>query len=319
MVRGRRRAAGWLLAAGLFITALGVDSASDGSKRIRVNQLGYRPGDPKVAFVDGSSRVSFTVRQTDTGQVAFEGTSGVARALDAASGDQVSALEFTPLRAEGEYVITTADGLSSPAFRITPSVYDAALGATLRSFTYQRCGAPITDGSPFARPVCHLADAREWGPTGAQRVVTGGWHDAGDYGKYVVSAGITLWHLGMIVSLPAPTIAPDLLREMRWELDWLLKMQREDGGVNHKVGPARWTGNHAPQDDREPRFVYPVSSAATADMAAATAQAARLFAPTDPAYAGRLRGAAEAAADWLAHHPTIVPPGGFKQLPGDDG
>ncbi|PYM53237.1 MAG: hypothetical protein DMD79_26780, partial [Candidatus Rokuibacteriota bacterium] len=111
---------------------------------------------------------------------------------------------------------------------------------------------------------------------------------------------------------------PALLDEMRWELDWLLKMQRDDGAVHHKVAPARWTGDRAPQDDHEPRYLHAVSSAATADMAAATAEAARLFESTDPAYARRLLGAAEAAWRWLEQHPAIVPPGGFKNPPGHE-
>jgi endoglucanase len=96
-------------------------------------------------------------------------------------------------------------------------------------------------------------------------------------------------------------------------------MQREDGSVHHKVGPSRWTANRAPQDDREPRFVYPVSSAATADFTAALALAARLYERADPSYASRLREAAEVSSRWLERHPAIVPTGGFKDPPGDDG
>jgi endoglucanase len=305
--------------AGILVASLCIATAADAPRAIRVDQIGYRPGDPKVGLVVGTTSSSFTVRRVDTKQVAFEGTFGPPGERDPASGDRVAVLDFTPLRTEGEYVITTVDGLSSPVFRVGSAVYDEAFRAVLKSFLYQRCGTPIADGSPFARPACHLADAREWGPGGVQRAVTGGWHDAGDYGKYVVPAGLTLWHLGMIAGLPGSAVTPDLLNEMRWELDWLLKMQREDGGVHHKVGPTRWAGDHAPQDDREPRLLYPVSSAATANFAAATAQAARLFESADPVYARRLLGAAETARRWLEQHPTIVPPGGFKDLPGDEG
>src|SRR5262245_61793188 len=213
-----------LAVAGILAAALSLARAADGTRAIHVDQIGYRPGDPKVAYAVGLTTPSFVVRRADTKQVVFEGTSGPRAERDPASGDQVAALDFTSVRGEGEYVVTTADGLSSPSFRIGPAVYDQVLRAALKSFTYQRCGAPITDGSPFARPACHLNDAREWGPDGKQRVVTGGWHDAGDYGKYVVPAGITLWHLGMIAGLMPSTARADVLNEMRWELDWLLKM-----------------------------------------------------------------------------------------------
>src|SRR5262245_20760156 len=215
-----------LAVAGILAAALGLARAADGPHAIHVDQIGYRPGDPKVAYAVGAMNPLFSVRRTDTKQEVFEGTAWPSAQRDSASGDQVAALDLPWERAEGEYVVTTADGLSSPSFRIGPTVYDQVFRAALKSFTYQRCGAPITDGSPFARPACHLNDAREWGPGGKQRVVTGGWHDAGDYGKYVVPAGITVWHLAIVASLLPSTARAEVLDEMRWELDWLLRMQR---------------------------------------------------------------------------------------------
>jgi endoglucanase len=88
--------------------------------------------------------------------------------------------------------------------------------------------------------------------------------------------------------------------------------------VPHKVAPARWTGDRAPHEDRDPRFAFAVSSAATAHVAAAGGRAARLFRAHDVAYAGRLLAAAEGAWRWLERHPAIVPPGGFANPPGVD-
>ncbi len=68
-----------------------------------------------------------------------------------------------------------------------------------------------------------------------------------DYGKYVVpAADHALAPRGYREPSALSDGARELLDEMRWELDWLLKMQREDGSVHHKVGPSRWTGNRAP-------------------------------------------------------------------------
>ena len=229
------RRGSWRLAlvlAAVLIAAAGVGPAGTGPPTIRVDQLGYRPGDPKIAIVAGQIPGPFSVKRLPEGEVVFEGKAGASSPRDPASGDQVSALDFSPVRADGQYVVTTPQGLSSPPFRIGAGVYDEAFRATLRSFFYQRCGMAITDGSPFAHLACHLDDAREREANGARRSVAGGWHDAGDYGKYVVPAGITLWHLGAIASLQSSSpVATDVLAEMRWELDWLLKMQRDDGGV----------------------------------------------------------------------------------------
>jgi endoglucanase len=278
---------------------------------IRVNQLGYRPADPKIALV-AAAPGTFAVREATSGRVVFEGSAGPPGAVDPASGDRVAALDFSSLTAPGEYVVVAPGVGASPPFRVADAVYADALRVVLKSYSYQRCGTAIRDGSPFAHPACHLEDAREW-PSGSRRDVTGGWHDAGDYGKYVPAAGITVWHLAAIHDLGAGAGLPE---ELRWELDWLLRMQRADGAVHHKVGPARWTADRAPHEDRDPRYLFGVSSVATATLAATGARAARLVAPQDRAYASRLLTAAEAAWRWLEQHPAIVPAGGFVNPPG---
>ncbi len=314
-----RRRRGDALAAGLALLALapvllGNTRPSPGASGIRVDQLGYRPRDPKVALVAGAPP-TFAVRDATTRRVVFEGRAAPPAGLDPASGDRVATLDFGALRIPGTYVVTAPGVDASPPFAIAESVYTPALRAVLRVFAYHRCGAAIRDGSPWARPACHLADAREW-PGGPTRDVTGGWHDAGDYGKYVPAAGITLWHLAAVHEREAGL---GLLDELRWELDWLLRMQRGDGAVHHKVAVVKWTANHAPHEDHDPRYLFAVSSTATANLAAAAARAARLYRGSDPAYAGRLLAAAEAAWRWLGRNPAIVPPGGFTNPPGVEG
>ncbi len=299
----------------LVVALVGAHGFGGQGPAIRVDQLGYRPGETKLALV-AAAPAAFAVREAATGRIVFEGPAAALGPRDPASGDRITALDFTALTIPGEYVVTAPGVTASPPFRVDNAVYANALRTVLRTFTYQRCGTAIQDGSPFAHPACHLTDAREWGPSGARRDVTGGWHDAGDYGKYVPAAGITLWHLAVVHDLAQP---PGLLDEMRWELDWLLRMQREDGGVHHKVGPARWTADRAPHQDHEPRYLFGVSSVATATLAATGARAARLYAARDRGYAARLLGSAVDAWRWLERHPDIVPAGGFSNPSGVEG
>src|SRR3954447_7827594 len=80
---------------------------------------------------------------------------------------------------------------------------------------------------------------------------------------------------------------PDLLNEARWNIDWMLTMQDSDGGVWHKQTSDHFCGFIAPQKDTLPSLVIGVGSApfktscATADFAAVTAIAARVFIPYD--------------------------------------
>ncbi len=151
--------------------------------------------------------------------------------------------------------------------------------------------------------------------------VTGGWYDAGDHGKYVVNGGIAAAQLmqeherslhaasadrGALgdATLRVPeqgNDVPDLLDEVRWELEWFLKMQVQPGRplagmVFHKVADANWTG--LPQDpstDPQQRVLYRPSTAATLNVAATAAQGARLFERYDREFSRRLLQAARRA------------------------
>jgi endoglucanase len=64
----------------------------------------------------------------------------------------------------------------------------------MRAFTGQRCGTRVTlapDFAEFHHNACHSEPAQFHASSGktGRRDCTGGWHDAGDYGRYVVNSG----------------------------------------------------------------------------------------------------------------------------------
>ena len=154
---------------------------------------------------------------------------------------------------------------------------------------------------------------RPWTCTGP-RDVSGGWYDAGDHGKYVVNGGISVAQLMQEYerTLNAPSASrralgdgtlaiperdngiPDLLDEVRWELEWMLKMQVPAGEpyaglAYHKVADADWTGLPTdPAADPQPRYLFRPSTAAGLNLAAVTAQGARLFERYDRRFASTL-------------------------------
>jgi endoglucanase len=145
--------------------------------------------------------------------------------------------------------------------------------------------------------------------------VTGGWYDAGDHGKYVVNGGISVWTLNNIyeravlagdttklddggdIKIPESGNGyPDLLDETRVEMDFFLKMQRDDGMVYHKIHDYKWTALAVrPSEDTLIRIVKPVSTAATLNVAATAAQSYRLWKDIDSAYADKCLTAAKKA------------------------
>jgi endoglucanase len=162
--------------------------------------------------------------------------------------------------------------------------------------------------------------------------VSGGWYDAGDYGKYVVNGGLSVWllmnlweasrQMGLSVvgmkdgDLHLPESGngkPDLLDEARWEMEWLLKMQVPEGDpqaglVHHKMHDVDWSALATPPvlSASTPRQLRRVSTAATLNLAAAGAQAARVFATVDPAFAERCLGAAKRAWAAAESHPALL-------------
>lgn len=171
--------------------------------------------------------------------------------------------------------------------------------------------------------------------------VSGGWYDAGDHGKYVVNAAFSVALLldayertldheaqrhsgadgahGLFAdgALAVPehgNHVPDLLDEVRWELEWMLRMLVPAGAQHaglafHKVHDAAYTPLPMwPQDDPEPRVLHRPSTAAALSLAAATAQASVVFAPFDKVFGERLLRTARAAFDAAAREPALLAP-----------
>ncbi|MEO3944332.1 glycoside hydrolase family 9 protein [Gorillibacterium sp. CAU 1737] len=282
----------------------------------QVNQAGYLPHERKRFHVE-ASQASFEVVHADSGEPVWRGTTSPAH-FDAASGVNVSAGDFTEVREPGRYRIRIANGEETEV-AIGEDCYHELHQALLRAFYFLRCGTELTE--PFAGPwthaACHQTPAKVYGRE-ELREVNGGWHDAGDYGKYTVAAAVAVADLLLAYELnpaafakplPLPETGltggmPDVLHECRYELEFLLKMQDEDGGAFHKVTTYHFCGlDVMPEEDTAPLVLSPVSSTATGDLAAILALAARLYQPWDEAFAARCLSAAEAAWAWLVRHP----------------
>lgn len=297
------------------------EAATEGSP-IVCNQLGYPPNASKLATLRAPS-TRFTVRDVNRNAVALQGKPTEPRD-DAASGDRVQVVDFSQVRKPGNYILETDAGKSS-LFEIGEDVYRQALQLTMRGYYGQRCGCNVDLGNGYSHPACHLTAEfhQTAGKTGSYKN-HGGWHDAGDYGRYMVNSGIStgtlLWTWEMLnpavhkLDLKIPESGgklPDFLAEIRWNLDWMLSLQDVDGGVWHKQTSENFCGFILPQDDHLTSFVIGTGSApykstcATADLAAVAAIAARCYGPFDDAYAKHCMDAARRAYAWASKHPDV--------------
>ena len=318
----------------LFVLLLGLlPEKIQAPSGILVDQLGYRPDDPKHAFIRENHGAAFEVWNTVTDEKAYAGKIRTVGTPDLSTGDAVFDIDFSGLTAPGTYQLRIpGTQVRSAPFRIGADVYNTVAMATLESFYYQRCGIDLRNGTAWNHPGCHLNDAVLYDDPSRHRDVTGGWHDAGDYGKFTVTAAVSAAFLLYLYELQpgkftdrqlnipeAGNGIPDILDEARWELQWLLKMQSEDGGVYHKVSTKKWTGEYLPQDDPDVRYIFPVSSAATGSFSAVSALGARVFARWDKQFAFTLLRASIAGWKYLENHRTIVPAGGFRNPEGVEG
>ena len=238
--------------------------------------------------------------------------------FDAQSGDDVYTVSFTGFDRPGTYRVS-AGGRTSALFEIKDGVYDKVLDDTLKAFYYLRCGCGLDKryAGAYAHAECHRTDALLWDDRSVSLDVTGGWHDAGDYGRYVTAGAVAAAHLlyaykmypeafdRQDINIPKENM-PDILAECRYELLWLMKMQAADGSAYHKATTALHAPFIMPEDDREQLYVFRTSSMATADLAAVCALAATVYRDIDGDFADSLMSTAERAAGWLGAHPGFI-------------
>lgn len=313
------------------------------TSHIHVDQFGYLPGEAKVAVIsdpvhgfNGGDHFEpgsiLELRGADDAAVVLRGPAELrdGGAVDEISGDRGWWFDFSSVRRPGRYfVFDPRSGLRSPVFRIGADVFEPILRAAVRVFYYQReaiahaapnAEAPWQDGPSFLqdRETHAVWDRRN---PSMVRDLSGGWADAGDTNKYppflgeVIHPLLYAWQANPEVFTDDFNIPesgnglPDLLDEVKWELDWLMKMQDADGGVFIKMGMAADTGaeraNSPYSRDRHARFYAPKCSGATIMTAGVFAHAARVYAQFGPwkEYAAELRARALHAWEWYETHP----------------
>ena len=280
----------------------------------RINQEGYAAGLPVCAAVLGGGEVTL---KNAAGEV-IRSVSVDAPETDPSSGDKATIIDLG-VHESGEYVLER--GTDRRCLAVKPSAWNAVTHALIKGLYYQRCGCGLSQehAGAYAHPPCHTAPATDWEDRSVRRRITGGWHDAGDYGKYVAPGAVTAAHLlyawklfpqGCSDDLNIPETGngvPDILNEARFELEWILQMQRSDGAFHHKLTKDHFAPFILPQDDLDPEYLLPVCWCATADAAACLALAYRVYRAFDEAFANRMLLAAKHAWDWLEAHPDFMP------------
>jgi len=317
--------------------------------QVSVNQTGYFPDGIKIASLalDSATAMDWSLRDS-RGLVVLSGKT-VLKGQDAASGDFLQSIDFSAYKIPGSGYKISAAGLESAPFKIAADLYSGLMKDAMAYFYNNRSGIPIQAkyvGDARARPAGHLtdnsvtcykgpdADGKTWPGCAYSLDVSGGWYDAGDFGKYVVNGGISAWTLMNLYqrfpaafpdgSLSIPEQAngvPDLLDEVRWEMEFMLSMQVPQGQplagmVHHKMHDLAWApipmvppsqvdNNSDFSKVGVGRYLFPPSTAATLNLAATAAQCARIWETIDPVFSERCLTAAETAWQAALANPAL--------------
>lgn len=294
----------------------------DGSDQIRINQIGFYPESVKQFVLVETEAKTFTVVDDD-GDKVYEGNLSD-NGYWIMSGEKVLMGDFSSFNKPGEYSVLIDDSLQSFPFEIKEGLYKDALDAAMKSYYFQRASMPIEEqyGGIYKRAEGHPDDNIQFHPSTGKSGGTlnspGGWYDAGDYGKYTVNAALSVGQVLLLLEQFPDAIADgqlnipesrngqsDLWDELKYELDWMLTMQDEDGGVFHKLTGKKFSGFVMPSDYDLERYIIGKGTAATLDFAAVMAQASRLSKKFDPEWSSQALAASERAFIWAIRNDSV--------------
>ena len=315
------------------LVAISTVSAADTTTSIKIDVFGYRPSDSKVAVFSenpGSTvevrnlaaQVIFTI-PNDGGSITSKGNDG------APSGDNVWWVDFSPFSTAGTYRLYSSALLKqSYDFVIADDVYNQVTLSALKTFYYQRCNTPkeaAYAGAWADTAVCHMTDLDSTAASGhvnhGTLDLTGGWHDAGDYNKYVWGAVAYAVRPMLLAYEHHPQMfidgdlnipesgngTADILDEVKYELDWLLKMQLPDGSVLHQTHVPTFLSDSPPSVDTNRRYYQNPNNESAAIFAGTLALASRIYAAEGMAsYAATLEAASLSAWNWLSPRGTAT-------------
>ncbi len=230
---------------------------------VRLNQAGFRVADVKsaVAFGDAALPETFRVVDAASGAEVFSGRATAPANQSWGPFTRHATLDFSALQRPGQYRVRIGD-VESPAFRVDARAYATLPDDLLEYMRQQRCGF-----NPFVNAVCHVHDGRTaFGPmpAGSDIDARGGWHDAGDQLKYLLTSSNATAQMLLAYQLapalfgdrftdlgrPGANGIPDVLDEARWGLDWMLRLHPKPDQLYHQVADDRdHAGWKLPQDE----------------------------------------------------------------------
>ena len=236
--------------------------AADSTAFIRLNLLGYTNQAPKKALLIAQQRIGHKFQlysMENKTVIPLKPLLSKNTPWDPFPYNYV--LDFSFVKDTGSYRIQSADGvIVSPVFRI--GAYPPVFEEVVKFMQTQRCGY-----NPYIDAVCHPTDGRSFYgnmPDKSYVDARGGWHDAGDQLKYLITGSNATARMMQAWEWDKKVFAdqynawgqqgangiPDILDEAKWGLDWIHRLHPTPDQLIHQVADDRdHLGFKLPNDD----------------------------------------------------------------------
>lgn len=284
---------------------------------ILVDQVGYvRQSDKMVFFLGEHLPDTFSVVDAESKKIVYTGKIEQ-REKDEKADSDISYGDFTALETNGTYYIQAARVGQSYTFEIADNPYIELYYAALKKYYYNRCGLTLSSelAGDAARNACHTREAQLKNDADVKLDVSGGWH-VDETGSRDVSEGCRAVNYLMMAYELYPGVfddqlgipesgneIPDVLDEVKYEIDWLLKMQdAASGGVYSGVSSVdNKSGGYL-------LYVDEINMIGTIHFAATLAKFSYLYQDYDKAYATQCLQAADRAYRYVGKYLDDVTP-----------
>ncbi|MBO6240089.1 MAG: glycoside hydrolase family 9 protein [Butyrivibrio sp.] len=264
---------------------------------ILVDQTGFLPDSDKVVIFRGKELPeTFTVCRLEDGESCYEGEV-LKKSFDQELGVNFAVGYFTDLTEEGDYYIYADHLGESYSFSVSQTTISDLFNEACKKFYYNRCGIALSESyaGDNTHSACHTSAARLQEDDSIQLDVTGGWHmdEQADrdtnVGSKIAENFLLAYEMDEEVftdDIGIPESGngiPDILDEVRYEVEWLLKMQDEKTGGEY--GAAITDSSKGGDIFTYPVVVTPVSMEATINFAAMMARFSYFYQQYDPEFA----------------------------------
>lgn len=283
---------------------------------IMVNQVGYAQDSKKIAVFRGEMLPdTYNLVNAETGEIVYTGEIEP-KGYNETTDENISYGDFTDYTVSGIYYLQADVIGQSYLFAIEKNPYAAIFTEALKQYYYNRCGLTLSMelAKDTAHNACHTKSAQLKDDTAVQIDVLGGWH-SDEKGNRDVTEGCEAVNSLLLayelyggiftddIGIPeSGNGIPDVLDEVKYEVDWLLKMQDSASGAVYSA-----VGVIDNPDADYLLYVEPATMNTTAQFAAAMAKFSYLYQGYDRDFATQCLRAADRAYRYVEQYPETIP------------